>query len=506
MMSAVSLAPLQKKKPYLPPPPYYYPTPTKFKATLTKLKENLRSKLLARFPPPEKKSRPYHDTERTLLTSMDNMEAMITTYLEVKPVEPVLVGMTIFPTLSGSVGRRKPTFKSSAVGDFYVQVAPLVQRVETDLAPEAFPVDDWQQFLPKFEEHMAWVKIVRLCIVITMVNALDYKSIWGKKDGDAGWSLSERAKDCAAFILKLEAYNEISIHLLNEDTFLEDLGLRNSVQTYIQAIESLIREVNIWQNWCKLKVCSVGELGETYPWEFKPIPRDLFSAGDLVSAPFPVEMYARDGAIIKAAKVKKLWDNLIERGVVSNDFQFCITAGTLKHGGAHPPHIEHRNGSMFDFDLKNLPNLVGREGPATLVVTMGQHVEEEPIGVVLELEYSLGDRLFDWDFPPHKRYEEFYNVAKKFTKCIYLTFPTSVLYASEKITVQAKKELLIRIDELLATTIDKANIADLSAIREAIKKINPTPWKGKPKEKQDKMRLQHRHHWHVNYSPDTFGE
>ena len=170
---------------------------------------------------------------------------------------------------------------------------------------------------------------------------------------------------------------------------------------------------------------------------------------------------------------------------------------------------------MLDFDMLNLPDLVPLEAPEITVAPemseSEEHVEdelvEEPDVMLLDLfnPTEIKQGPLDWVFKGENDLG-FTRLATLLTRCIYLTLPNSIIFASEGISVGAKKDLLDRLNELIGETKDKERQSSLKEIKTLIQRINPAPWKQNPEEKQPRIRFTHRHHWHVNYNPDLLGD
>jgi hypothetical protein len=210
-----------------------------------------------------------------------------------------------------------------------------------------------------------------------------------------------------------------------------------------------------------------------------------------------------------------MWDevrvSLINSGIISNPkkhpYNFIVTAGNLAYGGKHPPHTKHKDGSMLDVDLSKLKSLVKRKDPRYPGIMHDQLHE------IYEVDRDIAEKIRPpkkpfprkrpvFTFPEDEYSAEHTTVARMFTKCIYLTLPDSIIYGSEIIVHIAKIDLLLRLREMINSENNHYRKKMIIKIKELIEYINPMPYSRK---NRDKVLFDHRHHWHINYSPRLLG-
>lgn len=524
-----------------------FPENVRFVSELNKLEEDLRRRFFLAYRNLfHRKKAGSNVRQRSLVTlklAVEDLSKAIEEYVEIGL--DVKLAKSYFKELPMELGAaRRPlleiaksmvdapfvryAFPSLIKESFYRQTAELVDRAEMRLKPE---IPDWvfasSSVLERLKNELfVWHKTVRLCIATVVISSIPYREIWGAlppdpenyrwrkafKDGvhgDAGYYLSEKVATMAEKLLQsptfvqvkgsVNAYERIAGYV----TFSQTQMMQFPVE---KKLHGTYKGARNWIDGCKLNKCTVGDLGVTYPWTFHPINGLLFGS-DPKPDPFPDHMYARLAAEDRAVKVSRYWNfargELIRAKVITrpSDFQFVITAGTLRHGGTHPPHLTHRDGSMFDMDLTDLP-----------VMASPFSTDEEPRfstkrRVPMEVpEYESDDSVLVGspmaeellEFAPIEEQIRYIRVARKFTQCIYLTFPGSVIYGARSILEKARDELIARVRKLMDSTVDENRLKKLDDVQKMLlnKELVLRPI----------IKADHRDHWHVNYNPHLLGD
>lgn len=475
-----------------------------------------------------------HSTLPTLAGDLANFQPTIVNYLKVvtkTKIPDALKPFRAFLTVESSV--LEPSFKQIATGGLFVACRDNVEQTESRLTRMVFRspgdtggLDYWQ-----LAEHLAWVKLVRLCIVCQIIESLDWAVIWNTVDGDAGWWLVDQIERLTQGILQHNLFQEMEMLQALPQTFLADMGI-DRVLPRRKVLEQLVKTAGTWRDGCSASAaCTVEDIGIRFPWTFAPIelqsspngidsPKQSADGGTTTTVVLP-QLYARKAATRRLQIVKDSWssrrERLIESHIITRqkEFKFALIAGSLAHGGQHWPHETHRNGSVFDIDLTYVPDLIKEFGPASLkpssqLAETGNDILEEPDRPLdaATLTVDPGPRPQEWNFPPSRREHEYLAVCMAFTECIYLSFPSSIIYASRNITGGAKVRLLSRLDIMKerADPIDQEVIDILSQMRELISAINPAPYAGKTLASETKLRYGHRNHWHISYNPNGLGD
>ena len=473
----------------------------------------------------DSKRKRYHGTQAYLANEYEYLNPLIERYLTLTTSEPIRWGKTVLQFVVAPPLKIGPTVQSLAKTQLYRALARDIDGAEASLTNQQSFTEVGPEFvnLDKLAEHLAWRRIVRVAITSCLIRAFDYKAMWGTVDGDAGWWLHANVIASADTVVLSKPFSWFQASVLSQNTFLDGQGVEPVLAKPLEL--KLVRpEATQWRQGCQTNAspsppatsgqCVVSQLGKVYPGTFAPLERELFSLSSAAAmGGVPPNMFTRPAAQQRVQALMRFWEHVRERLIaaktISNkeDFKFTITAANLRHGGWHPPHIDHKDGSMFDMVPVNLPHVKETEGPAPMEVVFSsgdESPEEDPEKD--DGDYQPPPRPTDWEFPASKRRSEWETVATRFTECIYLTFPDFVIYAREKTTVGAKDLLLARIGQLAAQSGDDKLREKLAAIRTLVLAVNPTPWERQRAQAAHKLREGHADHWHVNYRPDWLGD
>lgn len=507
---------------------FQYPLASACESALTSLTRALGTRLVSHYVGRLKKAG-NHSTESALRDDLARFQPAALAYLKVTPTPAVPPALKLFSTFVffDSV-KPVPSIKDVAAGGLLKAWVKTIDKTELTLTRQAFRGPSDRRGINWFEraEFLAWVKVVRLCIVCRSVEAMDPRLVWDKVDGDAGWWLSEHVADMIAVLVKQPLFLEIEELQVLRDSILRSLGIDRSLPTRA-SLDLLVQAAKTWRDGCgAVSSCTVSDLGTRTPWPFDRIDARLSaSPGAVAIAGDLPQFHARPAATDRVNLVQDLWlwrrERLLTQRVLTrpDQFRFILVAGSLAHGGRHPPHETHRNGCMFDIDLTTIPDLVKEFGPADF------HSPDPPLSVdeeeiLLEPDVPADDeslsapadatlpRTEEWNFPSHKQEREFLAACVAFTECIYLSFPSSVIYASRLITDSAKVKLTRRLEMLRDQTPPEQSDALqlITQIKDVVSRINPAPYDRMPAEKQTLVRRGHRNHWHVSYDADALGD
>lgn len=236
------------------------------------------------------------------------------------------------------------------------------------------------------EEYHAWIQIVRLSIVCSFPNLVNYKRFGDEVDGDAGWFLSEKVKHMANTLLKSEYFIALENAQLSSDSLLHSFGLLNTLDLPSKKkFHHQIMSATTWQSRHK-QAGSVKYIGLKFPFKLaklpfgeSPVNYGRVETNKRIWIIKDVWDYVRDGLV----RAKKITDK--------KDFNFAFIAGSLQYGGKHHPHQTHRNGANFDLDLGYLPELYQEFGPASIKPPDYASSPEHDADVLLEPDSTASD-------------------------------------------------------------------------------------------------------------------
>jgi hypothetical protein len=507
-----------------------YPSAALFRETL----EGLREKLALDLAGNKRKSRkerevlglyrsllkakrlPTHGVLDALREDLPRQEAAVRAALDVRFREPA--ALKPFEPLRAFFSYQRiafdPALPSVGGGRIFGAWTKSLEAAEKALAGPLLQAPSGGADLWRIQEALAWTRLVRLSFAVAMEIALDHEAVWSLVDGDAGWWLSQDRERRIAALVSLPLFQELEA-LRAAGGFLDALGLLRVIPS-AGDLQRLVPAAAAWRRACSEEPCAVHHLGTLHPWTFPRMPSPQLAP----SAQAP-QFFARPPAQARLRLLKDLWEErrrlLVRDGVVTHasEFEFAVSAGSLAHGGKHPPHQEHRNGAQFDVFLKSLPALEKRDTGALIAIP--SHPSEmssddesdmpEPDGADLEdAEPPPVQRPVEWRFRADRRERERTEVALAFTECVYLTFPFSVIYASAFVTQFARARLLDRLDRLGASADPAGPLRDAVArIRERVAAAIPDPYRGQDEDRQRAIREGHKDHWHLSYDPHALG-
>jgi hypothetical protein len=457
----------------------------------------------------------------------------------------------------------KTVFRSSAaaVDKAEKRLLPAIRRLGALSSAE-----DAAQTLA---EYALWRRAVRVALATALVRAIAYDEVWGPRVtpappghkvpfdqgiyGTLGWELSLRVPVLAQQIRDLPAYVRLREVLAGEDAawvrpYVRVGGGQNASAYEVDArLVSIGGQAQAWRTGGD--GCATADRGKRFPSEFPPIP------GSGAGPAGPDHMFARPNAVRRIRLVSDVWDEVRARlGVEEDRLKQVITAGSLRFGGAHPPHKTHRNGAMFDIDLAGLPNSVCEDNlPIRVSAPVVRRASESPRAAAVQEgadEYGavarvrdvadltperLLHRLFPLDdsgeprpqrpngeeaeeqvcleygFPPSMREKTargeiaLEEVGVRYVQAALLTFPSQVLFASWHMLRDAKTSLIAEVDRRLAEARgddpEGEDARGLAAVRRLLRSVPP---RTRPKGSFEELvpDLAHFDHWHLSYLPD----
>jgi hypothetical protein len=377
-----------------------------------------------------------------------------------------------------------------------------------------------------------WRLMARVSAATVVVDALPYEEIWDRIYGDAGYWLSEQIAGFAADVRLSDAFAMLAGAARVDPWLADHVSLAAGGNGYPVGtrLAALQHEPAEWREWCARQGCRFEDQGDKKPFSFVPIPAALLgptkSGGD--------HLFARPTAQARLQHVWRHWDWVRPEflRVEGDAFHQKVNAGSLQHGGAHPPHKTHRNGAMFDVGLLRLIPPACR-GPRDTRIDFAPEVVEGTPNQLDRFIRDLLERIFtvdepeegtkpkdkittfcrtDFEFPPsdvkdkNDAIVDFDKAAKAFVQCLLLTFPSQILFARWATLAAAMNELVDRIDEIEASlTADGRELTQeeattLKLLRDRLGRV--------PEERPEKgsagvlfLREDHADHWHVSYAP-----
>jgi hypothetical protein len=466
----------------------------------------------------------------------------------------LLIQPTLLTNLSEMLAAGGAHFSSLFRGQLLGKAAAEVDRLEAKLAPEiadlAFASE--RMMAQARASYELWFRLVRVSLATVVVRAVPYEEIWRGVYGTAGYRLSFQVEKLSGDITASPAWGEVVSAAPSERWISSYVSLGTGDRSALAfpiapTLEGMRRETETWRNTCKLRFCTPASQGTTSPFEFDPIPPALHS-NPALAGPLPDHMFARQVAQERVAGAARHWDWL-KREVLqlpAEAIRLRINAGSLEHGGAHPPHATHRNGSMFDLGL-------GRQGEfpvptcsVPMQITISEPVirpesaRDNPsvfptIAKILEalkLHLALLDEPDDPEDPGETTGKKFTfcatdfefprgglksitgsevsyaDVALRFTQAMLLTFPSQILYARWETLRDAQADLVDRIaaaEAILAKDGRRMSEEESTALTFFKKKLGRRPPVASPSDGSFGVLFQredHADHWHLSYRPD----
>jgi len=504
-----------------------YPTRDAFRRSTTGRVETLRQSAIrycARRLSVEVAAGRNHTLVKILESDLTIAEDVFTSYLDIpSPGDPRM------RFNRGELPIIESTFTWSARdSDTLSRLAPLIEEAERKLTSPRFVsfLSEWGEPAEQ-AEYFDWVRTVRVCLLVSVVSALDYETVWRTLDGDAGWWLSQRAMALAAW-LRVEPAWQSTLDLLEPAASpWRELALHSSALEHLKSLGHVQVAAARWRS-LPSSAGLVKHLGVRVPADFFAMPSSPFARGGPAC-------FARTKVWHRLALIRQFWEySRSQMKANAGRLEFAFVAASLHHGGRHPPHAEHRDGAEVDVDLACLPDLVDHTNATVRIDIESGDYEildgyDEPAAPGEEFLKVPGD----WTFPTNedewrpmaRKFEgcgypnvprtsdvELWNrAARKFTQCIYLTFPGSIIYASQGIAIDARDSLSQRAATLLQREAARGNagaahVEVLRIVVALLEGIRPVVWLNKPDEIAAKIRYGHRNHWHVNFNPDRLGD
>jgi hypothetical protein len=392
-------------------------------------------------------------------------------------------------------------------------VGRAAAKIERDLIescrPSPFLISEKQQRAVLFD---SWQAFIRILVAMRVVISLAPRHLWKKVDGDAALFIADRQTTAWLDLLPiaeqmLQAFiaeaSEPNMSALAEREFDGFRKLPKEIQGWLQGAQS---------------ARSAGELGSEYPFDFCPIPPKYIGRASTDTSAQPSHMYARKATLSRLDSLSMYWEAVRAHWVNSSpriltnatQFQMMVTAGTLHRGGAHPPHKTHRDGSMLDLDLtapgkRESLQLVRRDLPRLGLVSASEDesdIEEDadgPIAGARNIRWGMvNEEGSDWVLPSGPDLAMRTLAVQTFTECILLTYPSSVLLASDGIRRQAWENVISRAWQLRSN----ADKNDRSLLERILVLLSN---KAVMIHLSEEDRKTHATHWHVNYNPQWLG-
>lgn len=489
------------------------------------------------------------------------------------------VGLGLQATWMESVVAALPPLSTGAEGAVWAAITGPAAELERRLLPAVTELALASERLADESraELATWLRLVRLCIAAALLAGIPYRKVWGEPFrarwkgqvieegegiyGTAGHWLSVQVQDLAMALLESTAYAELAESVRGVDWLRSaatvDPGARDLDPFPLgRTLQALAFEPGIWRSWASLHPrvdppsapcrptvvraakgdVSVGpdERGVAGPYEFPPIPRELWNPGqrDLDrGADQGDHLFASPHGIARASLVKRAWDawraqhrQLAARPAPEPDeagLEFRITAGTLRYGGAHPPHLGHRNGAHFDIVVRSvlplrcknervmLPGAEGGmdvvseiPGPGNTLFLIFEPADAtqpppKPVKICPSFVYPpvRVTHLVDGGekaIPPE-------DVGMKLTQCMLLSFPSQILFADWTTLSRAQNQLRARVSALLAR---QPSAEERSAAQRLLDCLPAAP-AAEPELSFGALvpRDDHHDHWHVSYVP-----
>jgi hypothetical protein len=439
-------------------------------------------------------------------------------------------------------------------GTIFARWAPTVDAFERRLTPRvpelAFISDRMME--DSAQDLVGWLQLVRLGGAVAMVRAVAFRRVWGAVEGlpkkaefrdglygTLGYELAERAMELSAAVAEHPLFEWLRDRV--EDfpwmpRYVTFSGMGSGAQYPIgREIDAVPASSTMWRFHCEREGCTQQEKGLVWPFEFTPLTEEEHGDRSLAGTK-PDHMYARPAATTRVLQVRESWRFVHGLMQLPDDvLHFKINAGSLRRGGAHPPHRTHRNGAMFDLDL-TVPAKESIDPVCTVWVGISEPViragnervddegreltEEERKRLVTEGLFPLMEPvpnedpktvtkscLTDFLYAPARRVagKKPEVVVRRFTQCMLLSFPSEVLFASWAVLRDAWNDLFARVRLPAAPDdppLDDAGKAALDVLTRFFDQPAPA---AKPVRNSFRVlfpRDDHDDHWHVSYNPD----
>lgn len=428
------------------------------------------------------------------------------------------------------------------------------------------------------EEFLVWFRLVRACVAVSVLDAIPYQTVWGQTFtrqcgrtrvyepegiyGDAGYWLASQIFEMAASLRMLPEYQGLGAAANDHPWLVTYASFSSSASDasqypLAQKVDSLAFDPLVWRDHCKLVGCPIPAQGQLYPFEFPPIDPDVVNDESLSGV--QDHMYARVPAQRMIRRARYHWDyyrtqvkpelkvaGATEKQIAADGFKqldLRLTAGTLRFGGAHPPHGAHRNGAMFDVVVRAVLPLhcpgqqeiseeddvrqamsdsQGAGGGTRTIPVRIEGASGAPAapasaaaptlfwnGPYASTEYFIRSRCKQWDYPKRRftwkkdgsgeiAIEE---LGVRITQCFLLTFPSQIILADWRTLRDATNRLIIRMGELAERQTDDEGKRAVAHIikwlgEPAVAAAPDGPWRGRLS-----LLPGHHHHWHVSYPP-----
>jgi len=581
---------LPTEPPEDPPVVVEYPR-VKFAGVMAKVEADCRRKLLGGLAELFKGAN--QDRRLTGLTRLDNetnaLSAVLAHYLAVRSGEATQLELEEALERSASsyvprhlrsaatLARRAkrpavmlPGLAEAVSGTIYFRSSQVVDAAEDALVRQF--VLPWGtlpgETAAEERSYVLWRMAIRLSLATAFVRSIAYDEVWGPVAnpepgrkillsmgiyGTGGYWLSKLVPRLAVELSLHETFDALRAALrVPETAWLGEyvaLGDDRRAASYDVAMKllSLPREAQAWRNQHLERERDVAKRGQLFPFRFPTIPGDLWNRSSKAARPpsppedekedklpqGPDQMHARPQATERIKLAIELWEQYVGRAEFKPDLlAHVITAGSLRNGGAHPPHKTHRNGAMFDTTI-GIGHAKAQRG-----FTMADAVEiagNEGVVTELLMEEMLNKELFPLNEPPEEigdnqrfagvllgkprpvfRYPKSevktnlvgvavpcQELGTRYTQCLLLTFPSQILFASWEMLSEAKRSLIARIQDCLEVAQDEdPGSDDEKVLRYILDRLGPPPSEDFPPNGHDRELFplaDHYNHWHVSY-------
>jgi hypothetical protein len=437
-------------------------------------------------------------------------------------------------------------------GNLFARGAKEVDTLERKLSPQVPELALLSEATTEeaAQDLVAWLQLVRLALATSITRAVPYSRVWGEvvgigKDavaskgiyGTLGYWLSEHVPELAEIVVRHPTYESLRDAaplypwMAGYVTFAGDpRGQQYPIGRQLAAVTS---ESIAWRDHCVRVGCTAWEKGQLWPFGFAALTADEHG-DETLAGRMPDHMHARPTATERVLQVREHWRFVHDLMKLPDDtLNFKINAGSLRYGGAHPPHRTHRNGAMFDLDL-TVPTLRALDPICTQPmkietgpVTIRRGEDPEPT-IGERFKQLLKDSIFsrlepvpnedpttvfefcatDFRYANERRVagKKPEVIARRFTQCMLLTLPSEVLFASWKVLREAWNDLLTTVNTLVAKNEESLGDDGRSALKQLQEWLGAPAPETKPSKAHFRFILyprdDHDDHWHASWDPE----
>jgi hypothetical protein len=466
----------------------------------------------------------------------------------------IVEGVRILAGLEDLFGEG-PNLGELTRGTMFAGWAATIDRFEDRLTPRVPELAFMSERLAEdaAQDLVGWLQLVRVGAAVAAVRAIAFRRVWGPLDGlpkkaefrgglygTLGYELAERVMELSAAVAEHPLFEwlrdrEADYPWMARYVTFSDTA-RGAQYAMRRQIEAVATSSTAWRFHCEREGCTQQEKGLVWPFEFTPLTEEEHGDHSLAGTT-PDHMYARPPATTRVLQVRESWRFVHGLMKLPDDvLPFKINAGSLRRGGAHPPHRTHRNGAMFDLDL-TVPAKESLDPVCTLWIGASEPVirsdrerleeeearaqtEEERTRLVVEGLFPLMEPVphedpktvtmscvTDFLYAPERRVagKKPEVVVRRFTQCMLLSLPSEVLFASWAVLRDSWNGLFARVRVPPAADdppLDDAGKAALAMLQGFFDQPAPAAKPGRNSFRVLFPRDDHDNHWHVSYNPD----